>query len=157
MRTGRRLLNWIAIRTWQVLAAWSRIELDPELLTSRERWSVVRAVVLAVFKSRYIEPARRWLLAQTPAWIVAWRLNRRVHRWYRVPSRSAAEHVKLRFDIWPVEVGDHIRLQGGRLTAMAYSTATFSEIIFVLPNGEVEPDPTSAEIARAWTRFAATR
>ncbi len=140
-----------------MLAGWSKIDLDPELLTARERWSVVRAVLPAVIKSRYVRPARLWLLARTPSRLVVLRLHRRVHGWYRVPTRAAAEHARLRFDIWPIEVGDHVRLEDGRLTAIAYSTANFSEIIFVLPNGEIEPDPRSPRMARAWTRFAQTR
>lgn len=63
--------------------------------------------------------------------------------------------MRLRFDIWPIEVGDHVRIERGQLTAMAYSTANFSEIIFVLPNGEIEPDPRSLEMARAWANYAA--
>ncbi len=157
MGTRMQLPRWIAIRTWRLFAQWSRLDLDLESLTARERWAVVPTVVQAALKSRYMGPTRRWLLARTPAWIVGWRLNRRVHQWYRVPSRSAAEHVRLRFDIWPIEIGDHVRIERGRLIAMAYSTATFSEIIFVLPNGEVEPDVHSSEMAMAWAKFAATR
>lgn len=100
---------------------------------------------------------RRWFLSRTPSWTVARRLHERVHGWYRIPTLAAAEHVRLRFDIWPIEMGDHVRLECGRLTAVAYSTAAFSEIIFVLPDGELEPDPRSSEMARAWARFAASR
>lgn len=95
----------------------------------------------------------RWLLARTPPWIVTWRLQRRVHGWYRIPTRVAADHVRLRFDIWPIEVGDHIRIERGRLTAVGYTTSTFSEIILVLPNGEIEPDPSSAHTAKAWAAY----
>lgn len=122
-----------------------------------EWWSVVAITVPAVVRSRYLGPMRRWLLARTPAWIVARRLQQRTHGWYRVPSREAADHVRLRFDIWPIEVGDHVRLERGRLTAVGYSSATFSEIIYILPNGEIEPEPKSVEMTRAWARFAATR
>lgn len=68
-------------------------------------------------------------------------------------GRAAAEHVRLRFDIWPIGVGDHVRLERGRLTAMGYATPTFTEIIFVLPNGEPEQDPKSPEMAKAWTAY----
>jgi hypothetical protein len=157
MRIGRPLLNWIEIRAWKMLAGWSRIDLDTRSLPGRERWAVVRAVVPAVIKSRYLRPARLWLLAHTPSRLVALRLHRRVHGWYQVPTWSAAEHVRLRFDIWPIELGDHLRLEGGRLTAIAYSTAIFSEIIFVEPNGELEPDPISPEMDRAWAAHNAAR
>jgi hypothetical protein len=140
-----------------MLAGWSKIDLDPELLTAPERWSVVRAVIPQVFKSRYLLPGRLWLLARTPSWIVARRVQRTVHGWYRIPTSSAAEHVRLHFDIWPIEVGDHVRIERGRLTAVAYSTAAFSEIIFVQPDGELEPDSRSPEMTKAWARFAATR
>jgi len=140
-----------------MLSRWSKIDLDPEPLTARERWSVVGAVLPAVIQSRYLRPARLWLLARTPSRLVALRLQRRVHGWYRVPTRAAAEHARLRFDIWPIDVGDHVRLEGGRLTAIAYSTANFSEIILVLPSGEIEPDPSSSEMARVWAAFRASR
>lgn len=149
--------NRIAICAWQRFARWSKVDLDLWSLTIPERWSVVRAVVPAVIRSRYVGPARRWLLARTPRWIVAWRLHKHVQGWYRIPTKAVAEHVRLRFDIWPVEVGDHVRLERGRLTAVGYTTATFCEMILVLPNGEIEPDPRSPEMARAWARFAATR
>jgi hypothetical protein len=97
------------------------------------------------------------LLTRTPAWIVALRLQRRVHGWYRVPNHAAAELVQLRFDIWPVDIGDHVRLEHGRLTAVGYATPTFTEIIFVQPNGELEPDPHSDEMARAWAAYTAAR
>ncbi|CDX58327.1 hypothetical protein MPL1032_240021 [Mesorhizobium plurifarium] len=41
-----------------------------------------------------------------------------------------------------------MRLEHGRLTAMAYSTTTFGEVILVLPNGEIETDSQSPEMAR---------
>lgn len=95
----------------------------------------------------------RRLLSRSPPWVVTMRLQRRTHDWYRVPSLAAAEHVTLRFDIWPIEVGDHVRIEGGRMTAVGYSTTTFSEIIFVQPSGELEPDPHSREMSRAWAAF----
>jgi hypothetical protein len=147
--------DWAWFWAWRLFAGWSRLDVDPSSLTAFERWSVVATTMPAVVRSRYLKPVRRWLLARTPAWIVARRLQQRTHRWYRVPSEEAADHVRLRFDIWPIEVGDHVRLQQGRLTAVGYSTATFSEIIFVLPNGEIEPDPGSSEMNRAWAAYVA--
>lgn len=138
---------------WRLFLCWSRLDLDPRSLTAGERWSVVATTVPAVLRSRYLRPARLWLLCCTPAWIVARRLQRRTHGWYRVPSRGAAEHVRLRFDIWPIEVDDHVRLEHGRLTALGYATPTFTEIIFVRPDGELEPDPDSPEMARAWAAY----
>jgi hypothetical protein len=155
MRIGDQLQDWIEIGAWQMFARWSKIDLDPELLDDRERWSVVRAVVLAVIRSRYLQPARFWLLACAPAWLVTRRLERRTRGWYRVPSRAAAEHVRLRFDMWPIDVGDHVRVEGGRLTAVGYATPNFTEIIFVLPDGELEPDPRSSEMSRALGAYRA--
>jgi hypothetical protein len=97
------------------------------------------------------------LLARTPAWIVARRLQQRSHGWYCIPGRAAAELVSLRFDIWPIDVGDHVRLQHGRLTAVGYATPSFSEIILVQPNGELEHDPDSPEMDRAWAAYNAAR
>ncbi len=142
---------------WRLFTGWSRLELDGQSLTAGERWSIVAITVPAVLRGRYFRPTKLWLLARTPAWIVARRLQRRTHGWYRVPNRGAAVHVRLRFEIWPIDAGDHVRLQNGRLIAMAYSTVTFSEIIFVLPSGEIEPDPHSPAMAKAWARYSATR
>jgi hypothetical protein len=80
-----------------------------------------------------------------------------MHGWYRIPSRAAAEHVRLRFEIWPIEVGDHVRLQAGRLTAVGYATPNFTEIVFVQPDGELETEPRSREMARAWARYSSMR
>lgn len=142
---------------WRLFASWSQFDVDPRALAADERWSVVANTVPAVVRNRYLRPVARWLLARTPVWIVARRLQQRTHGWYRVPNKGAAEHVRLRFDIWPIDIEDHVRLQHSRLTAVGYSTATFSEVIFVLPNGEIEPDPHSPEMAKAWARYAATR
>lgn len=139
-------------RAWMAMADHCGLDLDPHSLSMLERWSVVAAILRAAFGHRR-QRARRWLLARAPTWIVAQRLQRRTHGWHRVPTSAAAEHVRLRFDIWPIEIGDHVRIQTGRLTAVGYATPTFSEIIFVLPNGELEPDPASAEIARAWVAY----
>ena len=152
---GHRSQTWLW--AWRLFAEWSRLDIDPRPLTAGERWSVVATTMLAVVRSRYLRPVRRWLLARTPAWIVARRLQRRTHGWYCVPSQEAADHVRLRFDIWPIEVGDHIRLEHGRLTAVGYATPTFTEIIFVLPTGELEPDPDRPEMDRAWAASSATR
>lgn len=149
--------EWAWLWAWRVFAGWSRIDLDPRLLTVGERWSVVATTVPAVLRSRYFRPIRLWLLARTPAWIVARRLQQRIHGWYRVPNRGVAEHVRLRFDIWPIEVGDHVRLQHGRLTAVGYATPNFTEVIFFLPNGEPESYPDSPEMDRAWAAYGATR
>ncbi len=118
-----------------------------------ERWSVVLVTVPAVIRARYLRPIRTWILSRSPAWLVTSRLQRRAHGWYQVPGPAAADHVRLRFDIWPIFVGDHVRIQRGRLTAIGYSADTFSEIIFVQADGELEPDPDSPEMSRAWAAF----
>lgn len=142
---------------WQLFARWCRLDLDYSSLSAGERWSVVTATLKAMVRSRLLRPVRLRLLAHVPVWVVAKRLQRRSHGWYRVPSAAAAEHVRLRFYIWPIEVGDHVRIQNGRLAAVGYATPTFSEIIFVLPNGELEPDPRSPETAKARVAYAAAR
>ncbi len=84
------------------------------------------------------------------------RMQRRTQHWYRVPSRAAAEQAELRFGFWPIEVGDHVRIERGRLTAVGCAGKNFSEIIFVEPNGEPEPDPHSPEMSKAWAAFQAS-
>lgn len=142
---------------WRLFNRWSRLDIDPRPLTAGERWAVAATTAPAVIRSRYLRPIRLGLLARTPAWIVTRRLQERTHGWFRVPSQEAADHIRLRFDIWPIDVNDHVRLQHGRLTAVGYATPTFTEIIFVLPNGEIEPDPHSPAMAKAWAAHNAAR
>src|SRR5690606_19427308 len=127
MRTRQHLRDFIGMCAWGLFARWSKLHYSGSL-TPGERAAVVRAVIPAVFRNRYVRPVGLRLLAKSPSWIVARRLQRRHRDWYRVPTRAAAEHLRLRFDIWPVEVGDHVRIARGRLTAIAHTNATFSEI-----------------------------
>lgn len=142
---------------WRRFIHWSGLDIDPDAIPAGEHWSMVRTRVSAILRARYLKPTLRRLLTRSPAWVVAMRLQRWTHCWYRVPTRAAADHVLLRFDFWPIEVGDHVRIERGRLTAIGYANATFSEIIFVEPNGEVERDPDSPEMSRAWAAFWASR
>ena len=112
---------------------------------------------MSVVRTRYLRPARLWFLAQVPAWLVVRRLQQRAHGWYRIPSAAAAEHVRLCFEIWPIDIGDHVRIERGRLTAVGYATATFTEIIFVQPDGELEPDPRGPAMGRLWASSSAAR
>lgn len=107
----------------------------------------------AVVRGRYLRPARLWAIAQAPVWILARRLDRRTHGWYRVPDRAAAEHVELRFKVWPIAVGDHLRVELGRPTAVAYAYKEWTEIIYLLQDGEPEPDPKVPEMAKAWAAY----
>jgi hypothetical protein len=97
------------------------------------------------------------MLSSLPAWTVVIRLHRRTSGWYRIPSARAAEHVRLRLDMWPLNPGDHVRIERGRLTAVAYSTSDWSEIIYIGPDGEVEPDPRSPEMSGAWRAYWRSR
>jgi hypothetical protein len=56
-----------------------------------------------------------------------------------------------------VEVGDHVQVRAGRLTAIGYTSGSFSEIIYVLPSGEPEEDPKSVEMTKAWAAYDASR
>lgn len=146
------LTSWI----WQILAERSGVDADPQTLTAGQRWSVITMTVAGSLRRRY-QGVRLWLLSNLPTWTVTSRLQGRTHRWYRVPSMQAAEHVRLRLAMWPLNPGDYVRIERGRLTAVAYSTKDWSEIIYVGPEGEVEPDPHSPEIARAWRAYWKSR
>jgi len=100
---------------WRRIAAWSGLDLNPRGMSARERWSVAVVVVCAVAKSRYLRPLRLWFLARSPAWAIALRLERATHRWFRIPDRAAAEHVMLRFDFYPLDAGDLVRIECGAL------------------------------------------
>jgi len=145
MRTGTNIRSAI----WRAFLRWARLDFGGRKLTARERWSVVAAAVPAVIRTRYSRPARTWLLTKTPTWMVTRCLERHTHYWYRVPTLAAAELVRVRFDFWPVKVGDHVRIQAGRMTAIAYTGRTSSEIIYILPNGEPEPDPVGPRLTKS--------
>lgn len=138
---------------WQLFVGWTGLDVDLDDVPADERWSFVLVTVPAVIRARNLRPMRTWILTQSPAWLVAVRLQRRTHHWYRVPSRAAAEHAELKFDFWPIGVGDHLRIMRGRLTAIGCAGKNFSEIIFVQPNGEPEPDPQSPEMSKAWAAY----
>ena len=138
---------------WRLFLGWSRVDLAPVPLRARGRWAVVATAMPAVVRARYVRPVVRLLSARSPSWVVIGRLSPASPYWYRIPSEAAAEHVRLRFDIWPVNVGDHVRIQGSRLTAIGYAGETFCEIIFIQANGEVEPDPHSPHTQRAWAAY----
>lgn len=59
----------------------------------------------------------------------------------------------LRFDFYPLDAGDHVRIECGRLIAVGYAEREWSEVIYVTPDGQVEPDPHSPEMTRAWAAF----
>ena len=138
---------------WRPIAAWSGLDLNPRAMSARERWSVAVVVVSAVAKSRYLRPLRLWFLARTPAWAIALRLERASHRWFRIPDRAAAERVMVRFDFYPLDAGDHVLIERGRLTAVGYAGREWSENIYLMPEGQIEPDPHSPEMTRAWAAF----
>lgn len=141
-------MHWLGIFLWQAFLSWSRLDLNGPL-TASERWNVVQVAVSVGVEQRYVRPVFRWLQARAPAWTCVSRLEARPHDWYRIPNWAAALHVRQRFDVYPIDVGDHVQIRSGRVTAIGYAGPTFSEIIYVLPNGEPEPDPHSHETAKA--------
>lgn len=142
---------------WHVFTRATGLDLDARSLSASERWNVIATAVPALVRSRVLRPVRLWLLARTPTRIVLLRLQRSVHGWHRTPNRSASEQVRLRFDIWPLETGDFVQVKDGRLTAIGRMTATFCEIIYISPNGELEADPKSPEMTKAWAAYQADR
>lgn len=59
----------------------------------------------------------------------------------------------LRFDFYPLDAGDLVRIECGRLTAVGYAEREWSEVIYVARDGQVEPDPHSPEMTSAWATF----
>jgi hypothetical protein len=138
---------------WRLFAWWSRLDIDPRPLPAKERWAIVAVAMPAAVRAFYLRPARGWLLARLPKWVVLLRLERSAHHWYRISSRGAADHVRLRFDIYPLDVDDLVCVRGGKLSAIAYAGANFFEMLFLLPNGEIEPDPNSPLMKAAWSAY----
>ena len=140
---------------WRLLTRWSALDLDALKLTVGERWGVVAAVVPAALRALYVRPAIAWGLSNSPWWMVRARLEGAGNGWYRIPSRAAADHVRLRFDIYPIDAADHVRVDRGRLVAVGYVTKHWCEILMILPNGEIEPDPKIPGMAQAWSAYRA--
>jgi len=59
----------------------------------------------------------------------------------------------VRFDFYPLDAGDHVLIERGRLTAVGYAGREWSENIYLMPEGQIEPDPHSPEMTRAWAAF----
>jgi hypothetical protein len=126
---------------WQLFVRWSRVDIDAHNVGTEERWAVVFTTTAAGLRAYCLRPARHWLLATLPRWVAAVRLEWAGHGWYRIPSQSAAEHARLRFDVFPIQAGDLIRLKGGRPTAVAYAGPASCEIIFLAPMGRSSQTP----------------
>lgn len=135
--------NW----AWQALMRWSRLQLDAELTTS-ERWQMAFTIIRAGIRSYYVEPLRSWMLAHSPKWVLKARLERAGHGWYRIPTRAAARHCWLRFDVYPIDRGDLVRFREGRVSHIAYIGTRHTEILEFLPNGELAEDPVVPEMRR---------
>lgn len=133
---------------------WGRLRLDRELTTS-ERWQVVATTIRAGVRGYYVEPFRRWTLAHSPKWMLMARLERAGHGWYRIPSYAAARHCRLRFDVYPIDTGDLVRFREGRVVAIAYAGPRHYEMVGILPDGAVEPDPRVPSMRRAWAAYVA--
>ncbi len=139
---------------WRLFAMWSRLDLDAKGMGAGERWAVVLTTLPAGLRAYYLRPARSWLLSKLPKWVCVIRLQRAGHDWYGITSQAAAEHVRLRFDIYPVDIDDLVRIHRDKVTAVAYAGSSWFEVVFLQPNGEIEPDPNVPATARA---RAATR
>lgn len=138
---------------WRSFARWSRLDLDPLALSSAERWDVVAAVIPAVVRARYARPTRNWFLSRLPAWVALVRLERHTNGWYRIPDRPVAEHCMFRFDHPGLDIGTFLKIARGVLVATGHVEADHCEILFFLPNGEVEDEPDVPEMGRAWQSY----
>ncbi|MBN9305896.1 MULTISPECIES: hypothetical protein [unclassified Devosia] len=139
--------------SWRSFARWSRLDLDPIGLSPAERWGVVAAVIPAVFRARFARPVRHWLQSRLPARVALLRLERHANGWYRIPDRPAAEHCMFRFDHPGLDTGTFLRIERGVLAATGHVEVDHCEMLFFLPNGEVEDEPAVPEMRLAWHRY----
>lgn len=133
---------------------WGKLQLDTEP-TGAERWLVATAVIQAGIRSYYVGPVCGWIMAKSPAWSVKARLKKAGNGWYLLPTQASVTHCRLRFDVYPIDVGDLLRFDGGRVSHVAYSGARHTEILEFLPNGDLAPAPEVKEVRRAWAAFFA--
>ena len=141
--------NW----SWRLFMQWIGLVVDDQALSKGEHLRIVAIAVPAIFRARCIVPARDRLLSILPRWTARLRLEPVGHGWHRIPDWSCAHHVRLRFDVFPISEGDLIQLKRGRPTAVAYPGEFSSEMIFLLTNGEIEPDPRTPFVAKAWASY----
>lgn len=141
--------SWV----WQLFVRCSRVDIEAHSVGAGERWAIVFTTAAAGLRAYCLRPARDWLLGTLPRWVAVVRLEWAGHGWYRIPSQSAAEHARLRFDVFPIQAGDLIRLKDGRPTAVAYAGPASCEIIFLEANGEIEPDPIAPLLGKAWSAY----
>lgn len=147
---------WLWRWAWTVLMRWSRLQLGT-VPTGSERWRVAGTVIRAGIRSYYVDPALHWALAKWPVWLVKARLEKKGYGWYRVSTLATAKHCRLRFDVYPIDVGDLVRFQGGRVSHVAYSGPRHTEILEFLPNGELTPVYELPAMRQAWAAFFSTR
>jgi len=143
---------WLWQWAWTALMRWSRLQLD-SVPTGSERWRVAGTVIRAGIRSHYFDPVLRWALAKWPAWLLKSRLEKEGHGWYRIPTPAAAKHCRLRFDVYPIDVGDLLRFHGGRVSQVAYSGPGHTEILEFLSSGDLAPAPEITGMRRAWAAF----
>ena len=111
------------------------------------------AIIPAGVRSYYLDPVRRWILAKSPAWLAKACLEKAGNGWHRIPNRQSVTHCRLRFDIYPIDVGDLLRFSGERVSHIAYSGPRYTEILEFLPNGDLAPAPEVPEMRQAWAAF----
>jgi hypothetical protein len=122
-----------------------------------QRWQVVAQTIPAGIRTYYARPVRLWMLARLPRWTAIIRMEAVGRGWYRIPTHPVVEHCRLRFGVYGIEEGDLIRIERGRVIAMAYEDRHFCEIIRHRADGEIEEDPMPAEIAGAWANYRGAR
>lgn len=142
-----RLPSWTWLWAWRAFQRWSQLDLDAKTLTTGERWQVVTHTIPVGIHSLYVRPMRLWMFARLPRWTAAMRLKAVGHGWYRIPTYSAVEHCRLRFGVNGIEEGDLLRIERGRVAAMAYEERNFCEIIRYDEDGEIEGDPVPVSVA----------
>lgn len=88
-------------------------------LTIRQRWEIVLWSLWPGIKHHYLRPAEAWLHLHLPTPLLFLRLERCGAGWHRVPSTSAAIHVRRRLGVHLLE-GDVVRIVGGVVTMRGF-------------------------------------
>lgn len=129
---------------WQRLLQWARIEtIDDANLTGRERLQVAIAIVGPALRRDIVLPVRDWLFRHLPTAALTLRLKPSGSGWHQVPTREAALHASIRFDL-PVQPDDFLRILDGKLVAIGLVDEKLDRCEFWFVDEIDRPDPAPA-------------
>lgn len=149
-------------RPWWTYGWWKAYEAIVGLkgycddLAPADYLPMVRATFWKGVDWRLISPARQVVQRMLPTWVLALRLERLPHGWYRIPLEGPAfRHALAKFHRPDGPVlffnGDYLKLAGGRIVATAMTRGDTTELFF---DGDEDDEPIRRAVPRAWAAYA---